>query len=99
MNYIFSYDITSDKLRNRLVKKLETNGCVRIQKSVFIGVNFNTKEVKLLKNIIEKELNSTLKEDSDSFLCLPITQTQKNEIWWLEPQPCPNFKLNNVAFL
>lgn len=99
MNFIFSYDISSDKLRNSIAHKLEKSGCFRVQKSVFIGSDFSTKEVNLLKRDIKKELSSNLKEDTDSFLCLPLTQTQKADMWWLKPDPLPNFEPTNAIII
>lgn len=96
MNYILSYDITSDKLRNRISKKLRTLGCFRVQKSVFIGVDFSVKEIKFLKDEVMQILASKLREDGDSFLCLPITERQKNEMWWLTPNPLPTFEFDNA---
>ena len=99
MNFIFSYDISSDKLRLKVAQKLEKMGCFRVQKSVFIGNDFTTKEVNLLRKVIKNELSSTLKEDSDSFLCLPINKTQKAEMWWLKPNNLPDFELKNVIII
>lgn len=98
MNYIISYDITSDKLRNRIAKKLQSLGCFRLQKSVFIGVAFNQRAYKQLKTAIVKILQSKLKKDSDSLLCLPITGTQKEEMWWLSPIPKPTYEFGNALF-
>lgn len=91
MNYILSYDITSDKLRLKISKRLETLGCFRIQKSVFIGSNFSIKEIQLLKASILTILSNQLKTDNDSFICLPMTQNQKLALWWLKPNPSPEF--------
>jgi CRISPR-associated endonuclease Cas2 len=91
MNYILSYDITSDKLRLKVSKRLETLGCFRVQKSVFIGTDFSVKEIKVLKVSILSILNTKLKTDTDSFLCLPMTGNQRLEMWWLKPNPLPDF--------
>lgn len=99
MNYILSYDITSDRLRDRVAKKLMTLGCFRVQKSVFIGIHFSVKEIGVLKNSLNQLFNSKLKEDSDSFLCLPLTERQKNEMWWLSPDPFPKFEFDNAILL
>jgi|TARA_B110000285_G_scaffold210045_1_gene251578 CRISPR-associated endonuclease Cas2 len=99
MNYILSYDITDNKLRSRLSKKLITLGCFRLQKSVFIGANFSVKEIKQLKSETSKILASKLREDSDSFLCLPLTGTQKKEMWWLKPDILPTFEFDNAILL
>jgi CRISPR-associated protein Cas2 len=94
MNYILSYDISSDKLRLRLAKCLERLGCFRIQKSVFIGSGFSVKEIDALKVNISMILSSKLKADTDSFLCLPITESQQAEMWWLTPKPLPDFRFD-----
>jgi CRISPR-associated endonuclease Cas2 len=99
MNYILSYDIASDRLRTRVSKQLTTLGCFRLQKSVFIGVNFSVKEFDVLKRKISKTMASKLKEDSDSFLCLPMTETQKKTMWWQAPNPLPKFEFGNAILL
>jgi CRISPR-associated endonuclease Cas2 len=99
MNYILSYDITSDKLRNQVSKQLTTLGCFRLQKSVFIGANFSVKEINALKSKIFKTFASKLKEDNDSFLCLPITKTQKKAMWWQASNPLPEFEFEKAIML
>lgn len=37
MIYFIAYDIREDKVRNRLIKKIQELGFVRIQKSLFLG--------------------------------------------------------------
>jgi CRISPR/Cas system-associated endoribonuclease Cas2 len=74
-------------------------GCFRLQKSVFIGVNFSVKEIQHLKGKVSKILTSKSKEDSDSFLCLPMTETEKKAMWWLMPNPLPTFEFENAVLL
>ena len=99
MNYILSYDITNNNLRSRISKVLTSLGCFRLQKSVFIGANFSVKEIQFLKVKISKTLTSKVRKDTDSFLCLPITGTQKKGMWWLTPNPLPKFEFEHATLL
>jgi len=67
------YDIESNKIRRHVAKYLKRKGCVRVQKSVFVG-NINRK--------VYKEMHETLKEiqemyeNNDSIFFLPVTENE-----------------------
>ena len=69
MTYLIMYDISNDKVRTQIAKYLLNQGCVRIQRSVFI--------VKT-KNQNFEEIHDTLKEvneyyqNEDSIILVPI---------------------------
>ncbi len=70
MMYLLSYDIESNNIRQRIAKRLLSNGLERVQLSVFIGDLSEKQEVEL--TIWIKML---LTRDKDySFLLVPLHQ-------------------------
>lgn len=69
MNYLIMYDIENNKVRTLVSKYLEKQGCIRIQKSVFMA---NTEHPKF------NDIHSTLKdinsfyENTDSIILVPV---------------------------
>lgn len=61
------YDITSNKIRNRIIKFCKNIGLYRVQKSVFLG-NINTNEIDELKVQSEEIINP----DTDSVYIFPM---------------------------
>jgi len=72
MTYLIMYDIRSNKVRALVAKYLKKNGCIRIQKSVFLARSEN----KQFKNIVDTlaKVNSYY-ENKDSILLAPINTT------------------------
>ncbi len=72
MTYLIMYDIRSNKVRTLVAKYLKKNGCIRIQKSVFLARS----EHKQFKNIVDTlaKVNSYY-ENKDSILLAPINTT------------------------
>jgi CRISPR-associated endonuclease Cas2 len=69
MNYLIMYDIENNKVRKLVSKYLEKQGCIRIQKSVFMA---NTDHPKF--NDIHgtlKDIN-TFYENTDSIILVPV---------------------------
>ncbi len=69
VNYLIMYDVENDKVRKLVSKYLEKQGCIRIQKSVFMA---NTEHPKF--NAIHetlKEINSFY-ENTDSIILVPV---------------------------
>lgn len=69
MNYMIMYDIENNKVRKMISKYLEQQGCIRIQKSVFMA---NTDHPKF--NAIHdtlKDINSFY-ENADSIILVPV---------------------------
>lgn len=69
MNYLVMYDIEDNKVRKLVSKYLEKQGCIRVQKSVFMA---NTDHQKF------NDIHSTLKdinsfyENTDSIILVPV---------------------------
>lgn len=71
MLFFVMYDIEDNKVRRHLAKYLMKNGCMRMQKSVFIG-NAGHKQYREIAQTLE-EVNS-MYENGDSILILPVTR-------------------------
>lgn len=69
MTYLILYDIENNKVRNRIAKYLIKNGCIRIQKSVFIASSPHSKFDKIHSTL--KEVQSFY-ENHDSILLVPV---------------------------
>lgn len=69
MNYIVSYDIQKDKIRNKVAKLLTKYG-LRVQYSVF-ECNLSTDDYKILY----KKLSSLINKKSDSVIFYPACKT------------------------
>lgn len=76
MNYIMSYDISSNKTRKIVSDFLIDKGFVRIQRSVFLG------ECCLyeMKNMVEYICN-LLNEKEDSIFCIPFDRFNYKNIF------------------
>lgn len=70
MVYFIMYDIENDKVRNLIAKYLKKNGCVRVQRSVFLTSSDREKF---------SEIHQTLKQvqefydNTDSIIIVPVT--------------------------
>lgn len=69
MTYLIMYDIENTKVRNRIAKYLIKNGCIRIQKSVFVANSPHSKFDKIHETL--KEVQSYY-ENHDSILLVPV---------------------------
>ncbi len=69
MTYIIMYDITDDKVRTQIAKYLERQGCIRIQKSVFLTKSENQKFQEIHDTL--REVN-TYYENQDSIILVPV---------------------------
>lgn len=69
MTYLIMYDISSDKVRLQVAKYLEKQGCVRIQKSVFIARTENPHFQEIYETL--KEVNSYY-QNEDSIILVPV---------------------------
>ncbi len=70
MNYFIAYDITHNRLRRKTIQVLMRYGCVRVQKSVFIGTQVSPADIRALTKELEKLLEKG--EDTDAVMCIPI---------------------------
>ena len=69
MTYLIMYDITNNKVRNQIAKYLLKQGCIRIQKSVYLA-NSKNKHFQDIHDTL-KEVNSYY-ENQDSIILVPI---------------------------
>lgn len=70
MLFFVMYDIESNKVRRYVVKYLEKQGCMRIQKSIFLA-NLAMEKFTEIKNDLEQV--QAVYENNDSILVVPIT--------------------------
>ena len=69
MTYLIMYDISNDKVRTQIAKYLLKQGCMRIQKSVFMVKSSNKAFQEIYDTL--KEVNSYY-ENEDSIILVPI---------------------------
>lgn len=69
MNYLILYDIEKNKVRALIAKYLLSQGCIRVQKSVFLS-HSNHKRFDAIKNTLA-EINE-IYENSDSIILIPL---------------------------
>ena len=81
MTYLICYDITDDRLRTRLAKRLDNAGCLRLQKSVFIAPDFDARRLRILRGGIQKILPPTLLQN-ESVVVIPIEKNNLSDICW-----------------
>jgi CRISPR-associated protein Cas2 len=82
MTYLICYDITDDRIRLQLSKKLERAGCVRLQKSVFLAPNFDQKRLIILRGGILRLLSTYMLSIDESILAIPIEKDNTNDMVW-----------------
>ena len=86
---IVTYDISDNKIRSYFIKKLQSYGLYRIQKSVFAG--YLTPDDRL---DLASELESYLSSDNDSIIILPLCKNCKSSILYDGEVAIPNNELN-----
>jgi CRISPR-associated endonuclease Cas2 len=69
MNYLIMYDIQNNKVRNLVAKYLIKNGCIRVQKSVFLVHSDHKKFDDIRETLIE--INDVYEND-DSIILVPL---------------------------
>jgi CRISPR-associated endonuclease Cas2 len=72
MVYLIMYDISNDKVRTQISKYLERQGCIRIQRSVFLARTENPHFQEIHDTL--KEVNSYY-ENQDSIILAPLNAT------------------------
>jgi CRISPR-associated protein Cas2 len=85
MNFFICYDISDDKRRLHLSKLLQRKGCKRIQKSVFIAIDFERSEMLHLKTQVDTLLNKRYTEGvsvDDSVLYIPLDNDAVKTVVW-----------------
>lgn len=82
MQYLISYDLSDTKIRNRVVKYLESF-CYRVQYSVFLCVH-----ARISVEMIIKQLEILTRNDKTKrLLIVSISDTAKTPIWCNESLP------------
>ena len=80
MHYVISYDIENDRLRDKTAKILEKNGCLRVQKSVFVAPQMTNKHLdRLLADLKNRYARKPL-SGTDSLLLIPLPREQGTAI-------------------
>ncbi len=69
MTYLILYDISNDKVRTQIAKYLLKQGCMRIQKSVFMVKSQNKQFQEIYETL--KEVNEYY-QNEDSIILVPI---------------------------
>ncbi len=69
MTYLIMYDISDNKVRGHISKYLERQGCIRVQRSVFIARSENKRFQDILETL--KEINEFY-ENEDSIMLVPV---------------------------
>jgi CRISPR-associated endonuclease Cas2 len=69
MTYLIMYDIENNKVRSRIAKYLEKNGCIRIQKSIFIAKSKSGKFEEILETLRDVQ---SYYQNEDSILLVPV---------------------------
>lgn len=69
MTFFIMYDITDNKIRHHVAKYLQRKGCIRMQKSVFLGSG-STKTYKEINDTL-RDIN-TLYHNEDSIMIFPV---------------------------
>jgi CRISPR-associated endonuclease Cas2 len=84
MTYLICYDITDNKLRLKISKRLEKAGCVRLQKSVFLAPNFDAKRLQILRGGINSIMRYVVAlTPEESLLVIPIEKDNTVDIVWV----------------
>ncbi|MBO4332348.1 MAG: CRISPR-associated endonuclease Cas2 [Paludibacteraceae bacterium] len=70
MLFFVMYDIESNKVRYNIVKYLERQGCIRVQKSIFLADLSNEKYEEIRNDLTEVQ---SLYDNHDSILICPVS--------------------------
>jgi CRISPR-associated endonuclease Cas2 len=71
MIYFVMYDIEDNRIRRHIAKYLQKKGCMRMQKSIFLGSG-NLKTFRQIGDAL-REINA-MYDNHDSIMLLPVTQ-------------------------
>lgn len=69
MHYLIMYDIENNKVRRLISKYLEQQGCIRVQKSVFMAHTGHPKFQEIYEAL--KDINSYY-DNADSIMLVPV---------------------------
>lgn len=76
MQYLISYDLSNTKIRNKVVKYLESF-CYRVQHSVFLCFQAHVRVETIIKNLEFLTRN----DETKRLLIVSISDTVKTPIW------------------
>lgn len=85
-NYLITYDISSDALRDKTAVILKQHGCLRVQKSVFLAPKFTAREQRALKAALHRLLAGNLGPD-ESVIAVPVSSQQLEGSLWEGQSP------------
>ena len=80
MHYVICYDLENDRLRDRVVKLLERNGCRRIQKSVFAAPDLGKKHFVKLQLALRQLFARRPMTAGDSLYFIPLPEEYAPDI-------------------
>ncbi|EPR69794.1 CRISPR-associated endonuclease Cas2 [Cyclobacterium qasimii] len=69
MNYLIMYDIENNKVRRLVAKYLEKQGCVRVQKSIFLIHSDHKKYDEIRETLVD--INDAY-DNNDSIILVPL---------------------------
>lgn len=80
MHYVICYDIENDRLRDKSIRILTRNGCLRVQKSVFVAPNMEKKHLVRLQLGLQHLFNRHPLGPADSVYILPLPNESAENI-------------------
>jgi len=96
MLYFIMYDIENNKVRTAISKYLEKNGCIRVQKSIFIADTERQKFDEIHRNL--KEVQDFYDND-DSIFFVPVSSDEIRAMKIVGHSIDFNFFLSNPSTL
>jgi CRISPR-associated protein Cas2 len=94
MVYCVAYDITSEKVRRKVVKLCKQTGLIRVQKSIFIGQTdrFHIQD-------LEKEVSALIQTLTDRFFIAPLDNLAFQQLHFLGFHPDKKILAQQMAVL
>ena len=80
MHYVICYDLENDRLRDRVAKLLQKQGCSRVQRSVFVARGFERREYSHLRAALRRLLARHPGGPADSVLFIPLREGEEARI-------------------
>lgn len=88
------YDISENNIRNKFIKFLRNLGCIRVQKSVFLGDLSET-----IFKTIEFEILNIININDDSIYIFPICQREYRDCIFMDKRQIQNILEMNAIIL
>ena len=80
MHYVICYDLENDRLRDRVAKLLQKQGCSRVQRSVFVARGLERREYSALRTALRRLLARHPCGPADSLLFIPLREGEETRI-------------------